>query len=223
MNGNKTRKLIRLQMRMIYEEKILWIIMLVLVIGFTILKFYNIQLFRNEGLNTTFDSIVYSVIAAFVFYVITVFYPKSRTSLKMYHNLYQNATRINDSMENTFKLFVDDIEDLTQFYEKFVNKFVVKKDKEHDKYTVDPYISGYLTFAMPKISNMISALRSRYSDYLKPEHLSRFDVIDDAAMAISTELIKEEMSYKEVEVLFLQLISIYSLTHSLLNDYKQYE
>lgn len=223
MKGYKTRKLIRLQMRMIYEEKTLWIIMLMLVIGFTILKYYNIQLFRNDGLNTTFDSVVYSIIAAFVFYVITVFYPKSRTCLKMYHNIYQNVFRIKGLMDHVFDLFIDNKEDVTQLSEKFVKRFVVKKDKENDKYTVDPYVSGYLTYAMPNMSNMISTLRSRYSDYLQPEHLSQFDLFEDVALIVTTDLIKKEMSYDEVKALFLQLVNVYTLTHNLLNDFKQYE
>jgi hypothetical protein len=223
MRNKNLKKLINLQIKMISEEKYLWIFMLVLIIAFVIIQVENFSFFENENLNSIVDNITYSIIAAFIFYVLTVFYPKSKSCLKIYNNVYQNASRINDSMENTFKLFVDDVDNLVNFPERFVNKFVVKKDKEHDRYTVDQNISGYLTFAMPKISSMISNLRSRYSDYLQPEHLSQFDVIEDVVLAISTDLIKEEMSYKEVEALFLQLISFYTLTHVLLNEYKQFE
>ena len=79
--------LIKLQMRMILKEKALWIFMLVYFISFAIIKAYDDHLFKNDGLNTLFENISYSIIAAFVFYVLTVFYPRSMTDLKMYQAL----------------------------------------------------------------------------------------------------------------------------------------
>lgn len=223
MSSHKTRQLFSLQKEMISEEKYLWISMLVLVIFFVIIKVKNVSLFEGDGLNTIFDNIVYSIIAAFVFYVLSIFYPKSKTSLMMNRNLYHNVSRINDIMDPVFKLFVNDVEDFKRFPEKFVDKFVVKKDKKNDKYTVDPFISGAIKEMVPNIVSMISSLRSRYSDYLHPAHLSRLDVVEDATLILTTNLIKKEMSYKEVYALYLQLTSIYITTHSLLDEYKKYE
>ena len=215
--------LIKLQMRMIFKEKVLWIFMLVYFISFAIIKAYDCQLFKNDGLNTLFENISYSIIAAFVFYVLTVFYPRSMTDLKMYHNIYMSVYRIDDLMSPIFSCFIDDTNSFRDFPEKFVKKFVVKKDKEHDKYTVDSFIAGQLIFIIPKISNMIISLRYKYSDYLKTEHLTSLDVLEDANQIIKVDIIRKEMSYKEVEALFLQLVSFYATIRTLVNEYKQYD
>lgn len=223
MRTNKTKKLINLQLKMIAEEKILWILMMVLVIVFVIIKAFNISLFENENLKTICDNVIYSIIAAFIFYVLTVFYPKSKACLEVYHNIYQNVFRIDDIMEPTFKLFIDDTNDFRQFPKKFVEKFVEVKDKEHNKYTISPLIAADVTYVLPKVSNMMAALRSRYSDYLQPEHLLSFDVFDDISLIVTNTIIKKEMTYEEVELVFLRLTTIYTITHDLLNEYKQFE
>lgn len=223
MRNKNFKRLIKLQMKMIAEEKCLWIIMMVLIIAFVIIKVENFSLFENENLNSIVDNISYSIIAAFIFYVLTVFYPRSKNCLKMYHNIYKNVSRIDDIMEPTFKLFVEDINNIRQLPQKFVEKFIDKKDKEHDKYTINPYIARCLTEMLPKILRMVTALRSRYTDILRPEELSKLDVMEDAAQIITKDVIKNEMSYKEVEVIFLQLINIYAITRGLLNEYKQFE
>lgn len=222
MSSHKTRQLISLQKEMIAEEKYLWISMLVLAIFFVIIKVNNISLFESDGVNTLFDNIIYSIIAAFVFYVLSVFYPKSKTILIMNRNIYYSVYRIHDIMGGVIGLFVDDNEDFGQFPQRFVNKFVVKKDKEHDKYTINPFIAGYMSALMPGIENLISAFRSRYSDYLQPDRLSQIDVIEDVALMVTFNLKKEEMSYNEVEALFLKLSTMYMTAESLLGEYKKY-
>lgn len=223
MRTNKTKKLINLQIKMIAEEKMLWILMMVLVVIFVIMKAFSISLFENDNLKIICDNVIYSIIAAFIFYVLTVFYPRSKTCLEVYHNIYQNVARIDDVMEPTFKLFIDDTDDFRQFPQKFVEKFVEKKDKEHDKYTIAPLIVADVTYILPKVSNMMAALRSRYSDYLQPKHLLSFDVFDDISLIITNTIIKKEMTYKEVELVFLRLTTIYIITQDLLNEYKQFE
>ena len=223
MSSYKTRQLIGLQTKMIAEEKYLWISMLVLIIFFVIIKVKNISLFEGNDVNAVFDNIIYSIIAAFVFYILSVFYPKSKTCLMMNRNIYFNVYRIHDLMGGIVGLFVNDNEDFRQFPHKFVNTFVVKKDKEHDKYTINPWVAGYMSALMPGIENLISALRSRYSDYLQPTHLSQLDLIEDVTLMVTINLKKEEMSYKEVEALFLKLTSMYITTEALLGEYKKYE
>ena len=222
MKKYKIGILIKLQMRMISKEKVLWIFMFIYIVSYAIFKAYDFHLFKNDGLNTLFENISYSIIAAFVFYILTIFYPQSKTYIKMYHNIYKSLYRINDLMSLIFSHFVDDPNTIRDFPEKFVKKFVVKKDKEHDKYTVDPYIAGQFIYAMPRILNMIISLRNRYSDYLQTEHLASLDVIEETTQIINGDIIKKEMSYNEVKAIFLQLVSIYVAIRTLLDEYKQF-
>ena len=223
MKKYKIGILIKLQMRMISKEKALWIFMLVYLISFAIIKAYGYHMFKNDGLNTLFENISYSIIAAFVFYVLTVFYPRSMTYMKMYHNIYMSVYRIDDLMSPIFSCFVDDTNSFRDFPKEFVKKFVVKKDKEHDKYTVDPFIAGQLIYIVPKMSNLIISLRNRYSDFFQTEHLSFLDVIEDVTQVVKVDIIKKEMSYKEVEVIFLQLVNFYAAIRTLLDEYKQFD
>lgn len=131
--------------------------------------------------------------------------------------------RIDDLMSPIFSCFVDDTNSFRDFPKEFVKKFVVKKDKEHDKYTVDPFIAGQLIYIVPKISNLIISLRNRYSDFFQTEHLSFLDVIEDVTQVVKVDIIKKEMSYKEVEVIFLQLVNFYAAIRTLLDEYKQFD
>lgn len=221
------RKLINLQMKMIAEEKFLWVFMLVLIIFFVIIKVENFSLFESEKLNSLVDNITYSIIAAFIFYVLTVFYPKSKNCLKMYQNIYLNVYRINDIMTSTFDLFGIDFNAIEQFptqMEEIPKCFVEKKDKDddNDKYTISPIIERQLNNFLPRLLKMIIIFRSRYTDYLRPEALSNLDMIEDAAQFVSLE-IKNEMSYEDVEMLYYQLFIINKTTRALFEDYQQYE
>ena len=221
MRKNKIRKLISLQTKMIAEEKYLWLFMLVLIIVFVIIKVNNFSFFERHNLNSIVDNITYSIIAAFIFYVLTVFYPRSKNCLKMYQNIYENVSRIDDIIKPIIQLFVGD-DKSEEFPQNFEEKFVKKIDKENDKYIVDHSIARRLRTTLPNISNMIISLRSRYSDYLHPEELSYFDVLEDAGIAMMPDIIKKEMKYQEIELLSLQLECIYNATRSLLEKYKQY-
>lgn len=221
MRKNKIRKLISLQTKMIAEEKYLWLFMLVLIIVFVIIKVNDISFFERHNLNSIVDNITYSIIAAFIFYVLTVFYPRSKNCLKMYQNIYENVSRIDDIIKPIIQLFVDE-DKFEEFPQKFVEKFVKKNDKGNDKYALDPSIAGYLIKMLPTLSNMIISLRSRYSDYLHPEELTYFDVLEDASIVMMPDIIKKELSYQEIEILSLQLECIYNATRSLLDKYRQY-
>ena len=217
----KLSKHIKLIKELISNEIGLWLFMMAIIVIFPIIKIYDLHLFDNCEMNGFVDNITYSIIAAFIFYLFTVFYPKYKAYLKMYQIIYQNFIRIDDIIEPTIQLFVDD-DKFEEFPQKFEEKFVKKIDKGNDKYAVDPSIADRLRTMLPKISNMISSLRSRYSDYLHPEELLHFDMLEDANNLIIPDIIKNEMSYQEIEILSLQLKTIYETTHAFLDNYKQY-
>lgn len=217
----KLSKHINLIKELISNEIGLWLFMMAIIVIFPIIKIYDLHLFDNCEMNGFVDNITYSIIAAFIFYLFTVFYPKYKAYLKMYQNIYQNFIRIDDIIKPTIQLFVDD-DKFEEFPQKFVEKFVKKNEKGNDKYALDPSIAGNLIEMLPILSNMIISLRSRYSDYLHPEELSYFDVLEDAGIVMMTDKIKKEMSYQEIEILSLQLECIYNATRSLLDKYKQY-
>ncbi len=220
----KLSKHIKLIKELISNEIGLWLFMMAIIVIFPIIKIYDLHLFDNCEMNGFVDNITYSIIAAFIFYLFTVFYPKYKAYLKMYQNIYLNVSRIYDIMTSTFDLFgidVNTIEEIPTRIEEIPKCFVEKKDTDGDNYTLSPMIARQLNFYIPRLLNMMIAFRSRYTDYLRPEALSNLDFIEDAAQLVSIN-IENEMSYEEVEQLYYQLFVVNKTTRALFEDYQQY-
>lgn len=221
----RIQKLLSLQLTMIREQALIWVITFIVIIAYCIIQLFFTNSIRQNHI-TIIDGLSLSFISAFIFYYFTVFFPESNKRLDVYQNIYLTNELMLSLYDSIIELFGGPSEEGFFSPNIFVEKLVSVKNKELDEYTIDPYYMGRLDVVMNEIQTMYDKFSSEYSSYLSPTQMRQKTMINNAGQ-ILVESLSPKMSYKHVEGYFQYLLTFYGTLKSIESTtspyvYKQY-
>lgn len=204
----KTKKLILLQWKMIKEQWLIWSITLLVIIIYILFKVLFPSCFGQVG-SLIFDGITLSFISAFIFYFFTSFFPESNKRLVVYQNIYITNQLMMSLFDGVIEEFGGPSDNGFISPKNFVDKLIVEKDKENDRYTLDPYYMRYLESSINEINAMYNRFSSEYISYLTPSQIHHKTLINNAGNILVHSL-SSVMKYKHLEGYLLYLITIFN-------------
>lgn len=204
----KTKKLLLLEWKMVKEQWLIWSITLLVIIIYIITKVFFPNCFGEDG-SLIFEGITLSFISAFIFYLFTSFFPESNKRLVVYQNIYITNQLMLTLFNGVIEAFGGPSENGFISPKKFVEKLIVEKDKENDRYTLDPYYMGYLESSINEINAMYNRFSSEYISYLTPSQIHHKTLINNAGN-ILVRALSPVMSYEHLEGYLLYLLTIYN-------------
>lgn len=77
VSGNNAKMLLKIQWNEFKKEVFLWVFVLIVLILYLLLSYYEVQFAKSA-----YEGITFSIIAAFIFYLLTDFYPRCRRKRK---------------------------------------------------------------------------------------------------------------------------------------------
>ena len=204
----RLKKLLLLQWRMIKEQWLIWSITLLVIIIYIIVKVLFPSFFGHVG-SSIFDGITLSFISAFIFYLFTSFFPESNKRLVVYQNIYITNQLMTSLFNGVIDRFGGPSENGFISPKSFVDKLIVNKDKENDKYTLDPYYMGYLESSINEINALYNRFSAEYISYLSPSQIHHKTLINNAG-SILVRTLSPVMTYKHLEGYLFYLMTIFN-------------
>ena len=208
VKSRKIKKLLSLQYTMLKEQVLIWLITLLIIILYGILKICFTDVL-SLTIHSIIDGLTLSFISAFIFYYFTSFYPESIKRLE----IYQNISATNDLMLSLYDGIIEMFggPSCNGFFSPkvFVEKLISHKNHELDVYDIDPYYMGRLDAIMKEIQTLYDRFSSEYYSYLSPTQMHHKTIISNAG-SILVESLSPKMPYKHVEGYFIYLLTFYS-------------
>lgn len=126
---NKERKIkCRILGKMIWDEKFLWLFMIINLVVFAMKAIWEIKFSKNDDLDNFIEGIAYSVIAAFIFYIFMELIPRVKKKYEDYLCLLNMLENINVFL-NSYKQTIDD----SKTKDEFVSGILNGDEKERDE------------------------------------------------------------------------------------------
>lgn len=205
---DRVKKLLSLQLSMIKEQSLIWLITLFIIILYCITKLFLTNSISQNGFSII-DGLSLSFISAFIFYYFTVFFPESNKRLDIYQNIYMTNELMLSLYDSIIEMFGGPSDNGFFSPKVFVERLVSVKNKELDEYTIDPYYMGRLDVVMNEIQSMYDRFSSEYFSYLSTAQIHHKTIINNAGQ-ILVDALSPKMPYKHVEGYFLYLLSFYN-------------